>query len=188
MKEKMRDSDPFFLRRIEISDLKFIKQREEALSSSRLNYNDSDVFFSKPFDFASDKSIDKKLLIDNHLKFYGSANLSKSEWAPKNSKTNLVNHTNVRYNILNSTVKSFVKTKEEIYKEHNGSPANRQKSLCEFIDLARVFSPNPNKEYLNALRMSGSTFNKSSNICANYQDLHRTYGSLCEKPFTKKII
>jgi hypothetical protein len=80
-----------------------------------------------------------------------------------------------------------MKTKEEIYKEHNGSPANRQKSLCEFIDLARVFSPNENKEYMKALQKSNTAFNTNSNICANYQDLHKMYGSLCEKPFVKKL-
>ena len=81
-----------------------------------------------------------------------------------------------------------MKTKEEIYQEHNGSPANRQKALCEYIDLNRVACPNPNKEYLKAFNASNTAFNKSSNICANYQDLHKMYGSLCEKPFVKKII
>lgn len=188
LKEKMRDSDPFFIRRIDISDRKFEKERENGLNSSRMNYQNSDIFFSKPFDFVKDKSIDKKLLYQSHMKFYGSTNQSRSEWSPKHSNPSLLNHTNTPYNILNSSAKSISKTKKEIMESSLGSPANKQKSLCEFIDLARVFSPNPNKEYLRALNSSPKAFERSSNICANYLDLHKMYGSLCERPFVNKII
>jgi len=188
IKENMRKSDPFFLDKFDSSNERFIRERERNLLSTKPNYHESDVFFSKEFDKTKDKSIDKHLIAENKVKIYGCANLSKSEWSPKNSKINLLNHTSVPFSIFNASVKSFVKTKDEISRDHNGSPANRQKALNEYIDLARVFHPNPNKEYLNALNNSSTAFHKNSNICANYQDLHRMYGSLCDKPFVKKII
>ena len=125
--------------------------------------------------------------MNNNTKFYGATNSSNSQWSPKNSKLNLVNHTSVPYSIFNVGVKSFTKTKEEISKEYEYSPARKQKSLGEFADLIRVFSPNPNKAYIAALERSSTAFHKKSNICSNYQDLHRLYGSLCDKPFVKKM-
>ena len=188
LKAKMIDSDPFFVKKQDSSNEKFLKIRENNLKAEKINYFESDVFNMKDFDIKKEKSIDKYILTREKVKLYGSSNASKSEWCPKNINTNLLNHTSVPYSIFNSNNKSFVKTKQEIYVENNGSPANRQKSICEFIDLARVFCPNSNKEYLNALQKSSSAFHKTSDICANFQDLHKLYRPLCEKPFVKKII
>lgn len=189
LKEKMRESDPFFLKKkTDQNQEKFIKQRENYLNDSKMNFYNSDIFQMKPFNLVTDKTIDKYIIANNNIRFYGSSNPSKSEWSPKNSKLNLVNHTSVPYSIFNPEVKSFVKTKEEIAREYSNSPAKKQKSLGEFADLVRVFSPNPNKEYLAALNTSNNVFYKNSNICANYQNLHRMYGSLCDKPFVKKMI
>ena len=188
IKDKMRASDPFFQKGTDVSNEGFVKQRERNLVSSKPNYYRSDIFNSKEFDLFKDKSIDKFIIANPIAKGFTSTSPSRSEWSPKNSKINLFNHTSVPYSVLNSNMKSFVKTKEEIYQDHNGSPANRQKALCEFIDLARVSTANPNKEYLNAFNSSSRAFHKSSNICSNYQDLHRMYGSLCERPFVKKIV
>jgi hypothetical protein len=189
LKEKMRESDPFFLKKKtdQIQD-KYLKEKENYLNASKMNFYNSDIFQMKPFDLATDKTVDKFIIANSNIRFYGSSNPSKSEWSPKNSKLNLVNHTSVPYCIFNPGLKSFVKTKEEITKEYSNSPAKKQKSLGEFADLVRVFSPNPNKEYLSALQLSNNAFHKNSNICANYQNLHRMYGSLCDKPFVKKMI
>lgn len=186
LKEKMMISDPFFLKKPDFAEDKFRKERENCLNGTKTNYYNSDVFLSKPFDLVNDKTIDKFIIANHNQKFYSSSNKSRSEWSPQNSKTNLLNHTSVPYSIFNEGVKTFVKTKEEIFKERNDSPAKKQKSLGEFADLVRVYSPNPNKEYLSALEKSTTTFHRNSNICANYHNLHRLYGSLCEKPFVKK--
>jgi len=187
LKEKMQESDPFFMKRYDTSNEKFIKERENNLSSNKPNYYDSDIFNQKEFDLSKDKSVDKHIFADTRRKIYGTFYPSNSEWSPKNSKINLMNHGSVPFSIFNPNMKSFVKTKDEISQDHNGSPANKQKALCEFIDLARVFAPNPNKEWLNSFQKSDQAFHKNSNICANYQNLHRMYGSLCDKPFVKKI-
>lgn len=189
LKEKMRESDPFFQKKKTDSNQdKFLKDKEKYLNASKMNYYNTDIFQMKPLDIATDKTIDKFVIAKSNIRLYGSSNSSNSEWSPKNSKLNLVNHTSVPYCLFNPGVKSFVKTKEEISKEYTNSPAKKQKSLGEFADLVRVFSPNPNKEYLSALQLSNKAFQKNSNICANYQNLHRMYGSLCDKPFVKKMI
>jgi hypothetical protein len=186
LKEKMRVSDPFFLKKPDFVEDKFRKERENCLNATKTNYFKSDVFLLKPFDLLNDKTIDKFIIANHNQKFYSSSNKSRSEWSPQNSKTNLLNHTSVPYSLFNEGVKTFVKTKEEIFKERNYSPAKKQKSLGEFADLVRVFSPNPNKDYLSALEKSSTSFHRNSNICANYHNLHRLYGSLCQKPFVKK--
>ena len=187
LKEKNKESDPFFLKKYDFAEEKYNKERENGLNAKKPNYYDSDVFFSKDFNANKDKSYDK-FIISQQNKFYGITNTSKSEWSPKNSKTNLLNHTSVPFSIFNANVKSFMKSKDEIMKEHNGSPANRQKSICEFIDLTRVFCPNPNKDYLNALQKSSSAFQRTSNICASFQNVKSEYESIIKNPFFKKNI
>lgn len=158
LKNKNYESDPFFIKKYDFADEKYNIQRETSLKSSKPNYYESNVFFSK------DKSKVNDMISQKNSQFYGITNTSKSEWCPKNSKTNLLNHTSVPFSIFNANTKSFIKTKEEIFQENNGNPAHKQKSLCEFIDLTRVFCPNPNKDFLKAFQKSTSAFHKKSKI------------------------
>jgi len=183
----MQASDPFFREKYDYNDDKFNKEKQLFIKTKK-DMLDSNIFFNKEIvDIRKDKSIDKFILSNTNSKIYGINNPSRSEWSPKNSKFSLLNHTSVPFSVLNSGVKSFSKTKGEIYELSGENAANKQKAICEFIDVARVFHPNPNKEYLNALK-SKNPFNQNSNICSNYLNLHRMYGSLCENPFVKKII
>jgi len=187
IKIKMQASDPFFREKYDYNDDKFNKEKQIFIKTKKDKF-DSNIFFNKEIeDVRKGKSIDKFILSNTTNKIYGINSSSRSEWSPKNSKFSLLNHTSVPFSVLNSGVKSFSKTKGEIYELSGENAANKQKAICEFIDVARVFHPNPNKEYLNALK-SKNPFNQNSNICSNYLNLHRMYGSLCENPFVKKII
>ena len=144
--------------------------------------------FSKDNEIFTTKNIENK--INNDLK-YTSSRESKSEWKPKNLMPTLLNHSSSKFHILNQSIKNISKTKDEIINEcknkyNNPNYCNKQKSLCEYIDLTRVSSSNINIDYHKALKMNEKTFNVHNNICSEFYDIFGGYKNLCEKPFVNK--
>jgi len=144
------------------------------------NYRDmreSDIFMVKN----GEKTQLKKEVI------YNVSSLSNSQWHDKASQPSLLNHTSVKYHILNPDIKPIFRTKEEICDKNgtNFNPNLRQKSLCEYRDLTRVGQPNVNKDFRVAYNKSANVFKRNSEICANFCDLHRGYKNLVDPPFGK---
>ena len=105
---------------------------------------------------------------NNNLR-YTSDRESNSFWQPKNKMPSFINYSSSSRHLLNENIKNIGKTKNEIENEcHIINPyyncKYKKNSLCEFLNLTRVFSPNPNKEYLNVFNENSRAFFKKSDI------------------------
>ena len=161
------------------------------MKKNKKYYQNSDIFHLKNdienIKKSGEKSYFKKY--DNSLK-YTTARESNSEWDPKILKPNLMNHSSTQYNILNPSQKNNSKTKNEIQNECNKiNPnecfTNKQKSLCEFIDLSRVSAPNVNNNYIRIMKINPRACYKRNNFCSEYYDIYGQYKNICDKPFSK---
>ena len=175
LREKMYKSDIFHQKSQE-------KNQKSTINNTN-KINNSDIFNIKNNNIENNK-------INNELK-YTSSRESKSEWKPKNLMPTLLNHSSSKFHILNQSIKNISKTKDEIINEcknkyNNVNYCNKQKSLCEYIDLTRVSSSNINIDYHKALKMNKKTFNVHNNICSQFYDIFGSYKSLCDKPFVNK--
>ena len=173
LREKMYKSDIFHQK---------TPEKQPNNNTNKIIFNNSDIFNIK-------NNIENNK-INNELK-YTSSRESKSEWKPKNLMPTLLNHSSSKFHILNQSIKNISKTKDEIINEcknnyNNVNYCNKQKSLCEYIDLTRVSSSNINIDYHKALKMNKKTFNINNNICSQFYDIFGSYKSLCEKPFVNK--
>lgn len=154
-------------------------------------FQNSDIFHLKNDIENIKKSGEKSYFknYDNSLK-YTTARESNSEWDPKILKPNLMNHSSTQYNILNPSQKNNSKTKTEIKNEcnkinPNEGYTNKQKSLCEFIDLSRVSAPNVNNNYIRIMKINPRACYRRNNFCSEYYDIYDQYKNLCDKPFSK---
>ena len=161
------------------------------MKKNKKYYQNSDIFHLKNDIENIKKSGEKSYFkeYDNRFK-YTSARESHSEWDPKILKPNLMNHSSTQYNILNPSQKNNSKTKTEIKNECNKiNPnecfTNKQKSLCEFIDLSRVSAPNVNYNYIRIMKINPRACYKRNNFCSEYYDIYDQYKNLCDKPFSK---
>ena len=161
------------------------------MKKNKKYYQNSDIFHLKNDIENIKKSGEKSYFknYDNSLK-YTTARESNSEWDPKILKPNLMNHSSTQYNILNPSQKNNSKTKTEIKNEcnkinPNEGYTNKQKSLCEFIDLSRVSAPNVNNNYIRIMKINPRACYKRNNFCSEYYDIYDQYKNLCDKPFSK---
>ena len=161
------------------------------MKKNKKYYQNSDIFHLKNDIENIKKSGEKSYFkeYDNRFK-YTSARESHSEWDPKILKPNLMNHSSTQYNILNPSQKNNSKTKTEIKNEcnkinPNEGYTNKQKSLCEFIDLSRVSAPNVNNNYIRIMKINPRACYKRNNFCSEYYDIYDQYKNLCDKPFSK---
>ena len=160
------------------------------MKKNKKYYQNSDIFHLKNDIENIKKSGEKSYFkeYDNRFK-YTSARESHSEWDPKILKPNLMNHSSTQYNILNPSQKNNSKTKNEIQNECNKiNPnecfTNKQKSLCEFIDLSRVSAPNVNYNYIRIMKINPRACYKRNNFCSEYYDIYGQYKNICDKPFS----
>jgi len=191
IKSKMQESDIFFLKDSNGRKDNISSPKEHLSKTRAKNFQESDIFMIKNNKIAIDKNGEKYLNIDSKKKFnFNTWSQSNSEWSAHVGKNSLLNHGSVQYHLLNPNLKAISKTKEIIFAESKSelNPVHRQKSLCEFLDLTRVGVPNTNKLLVNTLKNSKNIYNKESNICSSYLDIHRLYRGISEKPFMKKII
>jgi hypothetical protein len=192
IKKKAQESDIFFAKIPNKKEVNFDKVRENNHKSKAIDYQDSDIFMLKNNNLSLEKNAEKYLDAQNKLPKYNTSSRSNSEWQPKNAFASLLNHGSTKHNLLNPDAKNNSKTKEQIISEsislNNFNPILKQKSLCEFLDLTRVGVPNPNKEYLNALKKTKNAFGREANMCSTYLDLHRMYRGISDRPFVKKIV
>ncbi len=173
-------SDVFNMQASNPSELpKTIKRNNSTVEQK--DYNDSDIFCTKNNKMSLSKSSEKSSAV---VPKYGITTKSESEWYPKTSKASLVNHESSNLNILNLGVKGIGVTKEDIIKDGEYC-ANKKKSIAEYTDLFRNFSPNPNHKYLKCLKGNKNEFKQTSNVCANYGDLFHSYKSAVEHPFLR---
>ena len=161
------------------------------MKKNKKYYQNSDIFHLKNDIENIKKSGEKSYFkeYDNRFK-YTSARESHSEWDPKILKPNLMNHSSTQYNILNPSQKNNSKTKTEIKNEcnkinPNEGYTNKQKSLCEFIDLSRVSAPNVNNNYIRIMKINPRACYRRNNFCSEYYDIYDQYKNLCDKPFSK---
>ena len=184
IREKSNSSDIFFTKANTIDTCSISTQTKYP------NQMESDIFNIKNNATSQSKSGETFLYKPKKMESYTSSRESSSAWHSKNSMPTLLNHTSVKWNLLNPTYKSNARTKEQIVSEctklnKSYNPNYRQKGLCEFIDLSRVGAPNPNKPYLECFAKTRECFRKRSDVCATYDDLHHMYKDLCDKPFIK---
>jgi hypothetical protein len=174
IKTKMQRSDVFFQKESK-GDLMEVKGNNR--------YKESDIFFQKN-DENSRAKTGEKYLFRSIQKPYNSISQSNSQWIDKNAYPNLLGHSSIGFHILNPSIKNITRTKQEILSETG--TVNKQKSLCEFIDLNRVSCANPNKEYQNAMNNTSRPFHKTANVCGAYLDLHKDYRNLSDRPFVNR--
>ena len=93
----------------------------------------------------------------------------------------MLNHTNIKFHILNPGIKNITKTRSEISEIKSlDKAAYKSKGLSEYSDLTRVSAPNPNKNFNEAFKTNQNAFNQSSNVCQNYFDIYTKYGTTSE--------
>lgn len=188
IREKSHLSDIFFIKK----DNKYPHApNNEIVKAQYPNHMESDIFNLKDPQITKDKSGETYLYRPPKKEAYTTSNESGSQWHVKNNgMPTLTNHTSVNWNLLNPGNKSISKTKEEIEACCKGAissfnPIYRQKGLSEFIDLTRVGAPNPNKPFIESMSRTYNCFRKRSDICSTYNDIHRMYRDLCDRPFVK---
>ena len=54
---------------------------------------------------------------------------------------------------------------------------HKMTSIAEDADVFRIFSPNPNLKYLNALGSNSNEFRQTSDVCGRYGSLYNSYKS-----------
>ena len=189
IKEKMNNSDVFFLNNIEISDLE--KLKKETRTEKYNVYFDSDIFNVKNDDISIKKIGEKYLFNDPKIIKYTSSIESKSAWANNLSSKNSNNFSSKNYNILSPNRKNNSLTKDDIYKILNESttlnnPLHRQKGISKYLDLANNCSSNLGQEYSKIFNSNPNCFKKIPEYCSSFGDLYLQYKNLCDEPFYKK--
>ena len=151
-------------------------------SAVQIDYTDSDIFCIKNNKTSLSKAGEKPIASGAR---YNSATMSGSEWYPKTTKSTLMNHESTNLNILNMGVKGFSRTKTDIFEKEAGFCSNKGKSIAEYVDLFRNFSPNPNKKYLKAFENNKDEFKQTNNVCSQFGNLHQCYKGVSEPPFLR---
>jgi hypothetical protein len=190
IKNKMTDSNIFLTKSSTnhssqnylVDNFKHGRAANSNSNTNKKDYWGSDIFMTKN---NTGVNTSRAEISKNKEIIYNVSTRSNSEWNDKISHPSLFNHTSVKYHILNPGIKHIFKTKEEIKESTAFNPVHRQKSLCEYRDLTRVGQPNMNREYYSALEKSPEIFRRTSNVCANFLDIHRSYKDLIEHPFKK---
>jgi len=154
-------------------------------SSLKKDYMDSDIFALKN-NYLSLNKIGETYLKRQTKKVYTGTTESNSAWAPNNTHKNLFNHESTFYHPLNPGIRNICPTRDDIEKE-TGNASFKAKGLFEFADLSRVSAPNLNKKFKEAIQSNPNAFNKNTNLCSSFRDLHGEYRDLCDKPFYKKF-
>ena len=160
------------------------------------NNMSSDIFNIKNDKVSILKSGEKYLFQQPKIS-YTVSNESKSFWEPNPKIPTLYNHSSKEYNIVIPNVKNTSNTKKNILENcdlkrnvnivNDYNPIYRQKSLSDYQNIVRVSSANVNKNYMESYKKSNNVFNRNSDICSCFDDIHKTYKNLCEKPFVNKI-
>jgi len=153
-------------------------------TTEKVDYLESDIFNQKNSKTTLAKTYDK---VSNLHKNYTSITKSQSEWYPKTSKATLFNHESCEVRIISPAVRGLNKGKEKIMEEDKDFCTHKKKSISEYVDLVRSFSPNPNATFLNTFRENKNEFFKSREICTSYGTMFNTYKSVVDLPFSKKI-
>ena len=150
--------------------------------------SESDIFFFKK-NFENQLNTERKIIKTNNIinlfnlnknnqelnnqnnnnVRYTSDRESNSFWQPKNNMPSFINYSSSTRHLFNEKLKNIGKTKKEIENEcHKINPYSnytfKKNALCEFLNLTRVYSPNPNKEYLKVLKENPRAFFKKSDI------------------------
>lgn len=184
LREKMLQSDIFF----KVPCLKANIPARTSTAIAKREKSQSDIFFKVNDTISLNKSGEQYLFVPAYNDKYTMAKESKSNWSAKASNPTLLNHSNSFYHILNPSIKNISTIKQNLNCYHNYNNyfiSRKQKSLCEFIDLTRNGSPNPNKDYLANYNMSKQCFHKTKSLCSSLMDLGHQYKNLVDKPFAR---
>lgn len=187
LKRKTYESDIFQLKnKNRNQEEKYIEQKKEIPC-----YSQSDIFNLKN-DKLSELKSGEKSYFKKRLNNFTVSDESKSSWVESHNMPSLLNHPSVSYNLLYPEVKGISKTKEEIQRECDKicpgrQIANKQKGLCEYIDLCCFAAAKSTKVYLDAIKNTKgrSPFGKTNECCSEFNDIYGQYKNLCNKPFHK---
>jgi hypothetical protein len=174
------------------SDIFFKKGKEKP---KELNRNailkrassESNVFFLQNKGMVKDRSCEK-YYYNPKTQIYGTFSISNSEWCPNTENRSIINFTNTEYSLFNPEKKNLSKMKDSINKIAKVNPIFKQKSISESLDIFGNTCFNPNRNFVEIANNHPKAFYKNSECCATFLDLHRNYGGLFPKPFTKKIV
>lgn len=133
-------------------------------NTERRNYQKTSIFNLTNYKF---KNIEENK--NNSCFKYTSIRESNSFWEPKIIMPSLLNYSSTSKNLFNENIKNISKTKKEIEDDcHKINPnfncGYKQNSICDFMNITRVYSPSPNKDYLNVLKNNEKAVFKKSEI------------------------
>ena len=191
IKEKVKNSDIFFLRQKNKEKTEIDKLRFELRQKKYNIYFDSDIFNLKN-DEVSIKKIGEKFLFNNpNLIKYTSSMKSNSEWKTITNKLTINTCSSKKYNIITPNRKSNILTKDEIFKlkeDKNSAknPLNKKQVISKYIDFAKNISSNVGQQYMNIYNANPNCFKKVAEFCGSYGDLFLEYKNLVDEPFYKK--
>jgi len=146
-------------------------------------YLKSDIFLKNGAD--SLKRSGEKYLDHPIQKTYGTTNSSNSFWCPRPCGYNLINHSNVEFNILSPGIKNFNKAKKEVVNDKNFNNNRYQSPISEFTHINRVFGSHSNLLFVDTYNKSNNTFRKNEGVGNSFYKLYQSYQGICNKPFTK---
>jgi len=197
--QKMNDTDVFFVKNKIIQNNSLIGNKK----NNSTIYTSSDIFGLKNDKVSLSKCGETYLFKENLKAKYTSVNESNSKWQANSNLPNLVNYHSTEFNILCPDKKNNYKTKQNIVEEckiinkNNSSsiknmffnPTHKQKGLAEFIDITQNGSGNPGREFVKSYKNNPLCFQKNSDVCGTFGDIHLDYKNICLRPFVKdKII
>lgn len=199
IRQRMNDTDVFFVKNKIIQNNSLIGNKK----NNSTIYTSSDIFGLKNDKVSLSKCGETYLFKENLKAKYTSVNESNSKWQANSNLPNLVNYHSTEFNILCPDKKNNYKTKQNIVEEckiinkNNSSsiknmffnPTHKQKGLAEFIDITQNGSGNPGREFVKSYKNNPLCFQKNSDVCGTFGDIHLDYKNICLRPFVKdKII
>lgn len=119
-------------------------------------------------------------------KTFNSNTKSNSEWEMTTKKKSMSNHSSIEYNPIMPSRPNSSYTRQGLQVEFGENCFGRQKQLGEFIELTRIDCQNGLKLYEDYMNNNKNGFMKSKEICVRFNDLYGKYGSLVDKPFSRK--
>lgn len=119
-------------------------------------------------------------------KNFNSNTKSNSEWEMRTNIKSMSNHSSIEYNPVIPSRPNSSYTRKGIQVEFGENCFGRQKQIGEFIELTRIDCQNGLKVYNDYLSNNKNGFMKSKEICMSFNDLYGKYGSLVDKPFSRK--
>jgi len=151
------------------------------------NKMESDIFNLKVNKMTINKDSERKFPLP--VKEFNVCSESGSGWYARKTTNTLFNHPSVTFNILSPGKKMNTNSlsKEDVMTLDPERFAHKKKSIAEYVDVFRNFNPNPNHTFRKSYEAKPKGFFQNSNICANFNELYKSYSALINPPHEKKF-